>query len=258
MKEHRESGIWWKRRYIGPHTTAQKYDPEFFDDFFGEPELWHFDAIACRRRSRLRPLLDRALDPGVDPMELVRLDFPEATPADVERFWNELVPLIAATTRDGFDALPDTVKLVEERFTRKERRVQYRLLARFGLILVARLEPLFHHRGAKPLIPVRNNFELSMLAHHIVGCGRDAYLAAVRDPASAASYAPALTVHTGLYALSVFRFDAMTFDAQKLRLLERYLYPHDPAKKRELNEKLKLEDTSKLTKGEHIGLTLGR
>jgi hypothetical protein len=191
-------------------------------------------------------------------MALVRLDFPEATPADVERFWDELVPLIAATTRTSFDALPETKALVEQRFTRKQRRVQYRLLARFGLILLARLEPLYHHRGLKPLIPVRTNFHLAMLAHHVIGCGREAYLKAVQNPESVVEHVPALTPHTGLYALGVFRFEAMTFDAQKLRLLERYFYPHDAEKKRQLNEKLKLEDLSSLPKPEQVVVGIGR
>jgi|SoiMethySBSTD1v2_1073268.scaffolds.fasta_scaffold07836_4 lipase maturation factor len=258
LKDRSETGNWWKRTYIGPHTVAQQYDPDFYDDVTGEPELWHFDAIFWRRRSRLRPLLDRALAGKEDPLELVRLDFPEAGPADVDRFWNELVPLIAAPSRDSFDSLPDTIGEIERRFSRKERRVQYRLLARFGWILVARLEPLFHYRGTKPLIVVRSNFHLSMLAHHIIGCGRDAYLAAVKNPESVSGYAPALTVHTGLYSLGVFRFEAMTFDAQKLRLLETYFYPHDPEKKRAMQEKMKLEDISALPKNEQLAIRVLR
>jgi hypothetical protein len=246
LQQRRATGDWWKRTYIGPHVPAQEVDPDFQSDVIGEPELWHFDAIFWRRRSRLKKLLDRALSSKDDPMQLVRLDWPELTDRDIERFWSETVPLVGSPRRESFDTVPTAVKEIERLFNRKERRIQHRLLGRFALILVARLEPLYHHRGLKPLIPVRTNFHLWMLVHHVIGCGKHAYLAALADPPSVAAHAPAMTNQTGLYALAVFRFEEMTFDAQKLRLLETYFYPHDQQKKRELHQRLKNDDDSTL------------
>jgi hypothetical protein len=246
LEEHRATGNWWKRTYIGPHVPAQEVDPEFDSDVIGEPELWHFDAIFWRRRSRLKTLMDRARSSRDDPMELVRTDWPELDPRDIERFWSELVPLVGSPARESFDTVVATVREVERLFSRKERRIQHRLLGRFALILVVRLEPLYHHRGLRPLIPVRTNFHLWMLAHHIIGCGKQGYLAALADPRSVSAHVPALTNQTGLYALSVFRFEEMVFDAQKLRLLETYFYPHDPQKKRELHERLRNDDDGAL------------
>ena len=258
LKEHAETGVFWKRTYIGPHAAPQQFDPEFDDDVLGDPELWHFDAIFWRRRSRLRPFMQRALAEPVDAMQLVFFDADWLGAADVERFWTELVPLFGSPARDSFDTLPDTRRQLLQRFTRKQRRIQYRLLGRFSLILVARLEPLFLHRGFQPLIPVKTYFHLWMLAQHIIGCGRDAYLAAVAEPRSVANHVPALTSQSGLYALSLFRFEEMTFDAQKLRLLEAYFHPHDPAKKRANAERMKAEDLSAYPPAEQRSENIGR
>jgi hypothetical protein len=258
LKEKAATGNWWKRTYIGPHSPPQTFDAEFDDDVFGEPELWHFDAIFWRRRSSLQPLMQRARAEGVDALQLALLNAPALSADDVERFWNEFVPLFAGDTRADFDTLPNTVSTLRSRFTRKQRRALYRLLGRFSLILVSRLEPLFLHRGWKPLIPVPTNFQLWMLVQHIIGCGRDAYLAAVAAPLSAGSYVPALTTETGMYALALFRFEEMTFDAQKLRLLEAYFHPHDAAKKRAAAVRMKAQDLSAYSRNEQLSERIGR
>jgi hypothetical protein len=258
LKQHAATGDWWTRKYIGPHSPPQQFDSEFDQDVFGEPELWHFDAIFWRRRSSLRPLMQRALAQDVDAMQLALLDAPALSATDVERFWDELVPLFQGATREDFDTLPATVAEVRRRFSRKERRAQYRLLGRFSLILIARLEPLFFHRLWKTPIPVQTNFQLWMLVQHVIGCGRAAYLAAVAQPLSIASYVPALTTQTGLYALSLFRFEEMTFDAQKLRLLEAYFHPHDSAKKRAQHERMKAQDLSAYPLNEQRAERAGR
>ncbi|HEY2736526.1 MAG TPA: hypothetical protein VGI70_21145, partial [Polyangiales bacterium] len=219
---------------------------------------WQFEAIMWRRRSSLKGLLARALEPDVDPIQLALSGAKNLSANDVERFWSELVPLIASPNRDSFDSLPGTVQTWRERFGRRERRAQYRLLQRFSLILVARLEPLFLHRGQKPLIPVKTYFHLWMLVQHIVGSGRAAYLAAVADPQSVGLHVPELTSQSGLYALSLFRFDETTFDAQKLRLLEAYFHPHDQAKKRANHERNKAEDLSAYPITEQRAEQIGR
>jgi hypothetical protein len=109
------------------------------------------------------------------------------------------------------------------------------------LLVVARLEPLYLHRS-KPLVPAKTYFHLWTLVAHVIGCGQKAYLEAFGDPASITKHLPALTNQTGLYPQAVFRFEQMTFEAQKLRLLEAYTYPHDAEAKRALDAKL-LDET---------------
>ena len=154
------------------------------------------------------------------------------TPADVERFWGEIVPAIGARNRD-FDTMPDVVAELRARYSRKELRIQQRLLARFALLLVARLEPLYLGRGGKPLIPAETNFHLWLLAHHMIGKGKDAYLAALANPPGLAAELKLMTAQTGIYYFALFRYESMVFDAQKARLLLVLSAPYDEQKKRE-------------------------
>jgi hypothetical protein len=194
--------------------------------------------------------MDRAAEGRDDPMRLALFDAPDLHESDVEQFWAEFVPMISGSVRETFDTLPKVVAEFRARCSREQRRKFERLLGRFSLILVTRMEPLFLHRGFHPSLPVKSYFHLWMLAHHVIGLGREAYVAAVADPASTEARISSMTAVTGLYALSVFRLEEMTVDAQKLRLLEAYFYPHDPEQKRALAEKSKIEDVEALPPNE--------
>lgn len=257
LEEHRQTGAWWKRTYVGPHVPAHEYDPEFWSDAFGEPELFHFESIFWRRRSKLKALIDRAQQGDEHPLQLVRYDG-ALTDDDVRRFWDELVPLLSGDVRKSFDSLPELHALLGARFTRAQRRALYRLLGRFSLILVARLEPLYLHRGRAPLIPVDTYFQLWMLVQHVIGCGRDAYLAAVAAPRSVATYVPALTTQTGLYALALFRYEELVFEAQKLRLITSFVHPHDPEQKRMLADRLRDQRFDDLPPPERAFISVAR
>jgi hypothetical protein len=114
------------------------------------------------------------------------------------------------------------------------------------------LEPLYLHRGLKPLIPVKTYFHLWMLVHHVIGCGKASYLAAFARPDSVNDHVPDLTVQTGLYALSVFRLEEFTFEAQKLRLIDAMVFPHDVAEKRANEAKIKSENLESFTPAERF------
>ena len=231
LKEHRATGAWWKRTYIGPHSPPRDNDPRFWDELLPHPEMWHFDAIYWRRNSKFHALMERSRA-GEDPLQLALADAPELSQADVDRFWNELVPLVGLDKRVSFDTLPDVVAAVRARFDRAQQRALYRLLGRFAFFLVARVEPLYLGRWLTPEVPAKTYFHIVMAAHHILGQGKDAYLAAMQDPKRAVTQALSeLTPQTGLYYQSIFRFENMIFDAQKIRLVTAITPPHDPAQK---------------------------
>jgi hypothetical protein len=257
LAEHAQTGAFWRRRYVGPHRPAEAFDPAFWDDFSSAPELWHFEAIAWRRRSRLRGLIERAAS-GIEPLdELLLCEADGLEPRHVSRFWSELVPMYAGSVRESFDTLPDVLTKVEQRFVdRSERRALERVLGRYALLLVARFEPLFLHRGHKPLLEVPTYFHLWLLAHHIIGLGREAYARAYADPLSAAEHVPKLTPQTGLYGLALFRYDAFRFEAQKLRLIEAFTYPHDAAAKRVNAERMRERRFQDLPSGERFAFRI--
>ena len=251
-REHAETGAWWTRQYVGPHRPAEILDAHFWEDTAAEPELWHFEAICWRRRSRLGPLLKRAARGASSPDALVLEDASGLEPRHLDGFWNDLVPLLSE--RHSFDTLPAAERALQQRFDRRERRAQERVLGRYALLLVARLEPLFLHQGHRPRLDLPTYFHLWLLAHHIIGCGRDAYRRAFTEPESAAEHIPRLTPQSGLYGLALFRFDALRFEAQKLRLIEAFTHPHDTAAKQRLAERLRARDFDDLPAGERFAL----
>ena len=228
LEQHRASGAWWKRSYLAPHCPPREHDATFADELLPEPELWHFEAIAWRERCpMLRELTRRARAGEQDPMRLVLFGAEGLAQADVARFWEELVPLVGAHEPGGFDAVPDVVAAVRERWDWKQRRALYRLLGRFTLLLLARWEPLYFERGRKPVIAAESYFELCLLAHHVIGRGRETYLRMFEQPARAGAELAAMTPQTGLYYLAVFRFESMVMEAQKLRMLAALMPPYE-------------------------------
>ncbi|HEX4339697.1 MAG TPA: lipase maturation factor family protein [Polyangiaceae bacterium] len=234
LKEKATTGAWWKRTYIGPHTAPRRKDPDFWKYAWPEPELWHHDAIFWRRRSPLKKVMDRSLKGGEDPMTLVIADSDGLTPADVEQFWNEFIPLVAGFDQTTYETLPDAVPAARARFSRAELHSLHRLLQRFTLLVVARLEPMYLGRGLKPLLPAKTYFHLWLAVQHVIAKGRDAYLVALNDPMSIAKTLDEMTPQTGTYLMSIFRYEPMIFEAQKLRLLTAVGSPHDEEAKRRI------------------------
>jgi hypothetical protein len=254
LEQHRKTGAYWQRRYVGPHRPAEALDDGFWSDSSAEPELWHFEAIHWRRRSRLAPLMQRAAAAAAPPDTLVLEHAEGLSHGDVTRFWGELVPLFSGAKRQSFDTLPEAVHELHARFDRPARRAQERLLGRYALCLVARFEPLFLHRGHSPLLDVPTYFHLWLLAHHIIGEGAEAYRHIFESPARAAQHIRDLTPQTGLYALGLFRHDALRFEAQKLRLLEAFTHPHDAESKRLQAARLRERDFGALPAAERFAL----
>jgi hypothetical protein len=231
LEEHRATGRWWRRSYVGPHTPPRRIDERFWQEFLPEPEMWHPENVAWRRRSKLKSLMDRAAA-GEDPMRLA-LEGTDLTATDVERFWNELVPTVGVEPPTNWDGLPDAAERVRGKFTHDDVRKFQRLLGRFSVFLLAKLEPHYLGKGFQPPVKARTYLHLWMAAQHVIGRGREAYLAVMADPLSINRTLDEMTLYSGLYFLGVFRFDSVVFEAQKLRLLQCIAGPHGKGKPRE-------------------------
>jgi hypothetical protein len=227
LRERFTTGAWWKRSHLGPHMPPRELDPFFDEELLPEPELWHMEAICWRERCpMIRELMQRARKDDADPMQLVLFGADGLSGADVARFWDELVPLIASHARRHFDEVADSVEAVHARFDRREQRALHRVLSRFTLILLARWEPLYLGRR-KPPIAAESYFDLCLLAHHVIGKGRAAYLEMFRAPMRANAELAELTPLSGMYYLSVFRFESLVMDAQKMRMLYTLMPPYE-------------------------------
>lgn len=220
------TGRWWSRSYIGPHLPAQQLRPHFWDDILPPPELWHWEDVIWKRRSSLGRLTGRARA-GQDPDEAILADVEDLSATDVARFWEQLVPAVAAADRDDWDgSIPALVDDLRGRFDDRQLLGLERVLGRLSFFMSARLDPLFFERGIGALfesetagLGAKSYLHLGMLIHEIILAGPEAYRAVLADPASAAAHAPGLDIGRGMFFTAVFRMETYVFEAQKARLL---------------------------------------
>jgi hypothetical protein len=222
--EVKASGRWWKRTYIGPHLPVTALRADFDECIFPEPELWHWEQRAWVERSRLQPLLRRAArGEAVDALLLE--DARGLTVEDVQAFWDDFLPRIAAYDRDDWSSFDQIMTELRAVYSAKQLRQLARVHGRLSYLLLARLEPHFEGSWFSPQIPVKNQFALGMLTSDVITRGRAEYERAYAEPLAVVPFARELSVARGLFLMGVFRYEAMVLEAQKLRLLHAIMEP---------------------------------
>jgi hypothetical protein len=224
--EHAATGKWWNRTLIGPHYPPQRLADMFVEHPLPPPELWHFEDVYWLERSRLGRSMKRVAR-GEDPHGLVAEGAPEITGDVVAQFWNEFVPWVGARERSSFHGLRGEVAALRARYGRARLYLFERIVGRYSAFLLARLEPLFNRDGLRetlrldpPALGVPSFYELRLLTHHIVAEGRAAYDAVIADPGSARAHAERATMFTGHGFQALFRYEALIYQSQKLRLID--------------------------------------
>ncbi|MET0591381.1 MAG: hypothetical protein ABW133_01695, partial [Polyangiaceae bacterium] len=181
-----------------------------------------------KRRSKLKRLMDRAAR-GEEPRTAVIADTNEITPADVEAFWNDVLPLVRVGDPKtlGFDKVPDAAAALRAKYDAHQRYVFERILGRLTTMLVAKLEPYFF-RDKTPILDLKSYYHLSLLASQVILEGEAAFEALYKNPESARDYVAKMTMAEGVYLMTMFQYEAMIFQAQKRRLTKRFLFPERP------------------------------
>jgi hypothetical protein len=226
LAEHAATGKWWRRTLIGPHYAPQRLADMSVEHPLPPPELWHFEDVYWLERSNLGRSCKRAAR-GEDPHRLVAADAPELTTEVIDQFWTEFVPWVAARDRSSFTGLRRDVEALRARYGRSRLYVLERIAGRYGALLFARLEPLLGRDGfvktlrlEPPSLGVPSLYQLRLLTHHIIAEGRAAYDAVIADPSSARAHADRADMFTGHSFQALFRYEALVYQSQKLRLLD--------------------------------------
>jgi hypothetical protein len=229
LAEKRQTGNYWKRIYIGPHLAPFGKIENFWDRAIPVPELWHWDDVIWKRRSKLRRLMQRALA-GEEARIAVIADAPEITGASVGAFWNDFIPLVQRgdAAKSGWTKLPQVVEEVRAKFDARELYAFERIAARLTTMIVAKLEPLFFEERGKPPLKLKTYYHLSLLAEQVILEGEAAFDALYAHPERAADYVEKLAIAQGCYLMATFQYEAMIFQAQKRRLTTRFLFPERP------------------------------
>ena len=232
LAEKRRTGCWWKRAYVGPHIPPVTHDPGFPRLFWPEPELWHFEMIVWRRWSKLSRLMQRARK-GEEPMQAILADVTDLGVSDVEGFWNDFLPIVRRFDRNDWANLNLAKEELDRRFGPAQLRKFERVLGRLCVYASAKLDPLVLYRFRKPLLPVKNYGRLWLLMHDVILEGREAFENMLANPLSLVPRAEELSLERGLYLNAIFRYEAMVFEAQKLRLIQSFVISyHTPTPRR--------------------------
>ncbi len=204
LRELRATGQWWHVRRFGVLLPAR--GRETWPDRFAilEPELFHPDAVAWRERAKpLRDIVE-AWRSGL-PFDQAAIAGSDLTPADVERFWAELVPELARD-RGEWSRVHLRREAVLARFGIDDLYRLERVLERFVWLLRQATER-YRFGQTDPSLPVMSNFRYHMFLHDCVIDGREAYAAAMADPTRIVERAERSSDATQLWALAIVRYE---------------------------------------------------
>lgn len=217
VAEMRATGHWWHVRRIGTVLPARGRESWPDKLFVPEPETFHPDFVAWRKRAKPLRAIVQALRSGV-PFDEAAITGSELTRADVEQFWNELVPLLARE-RGDWSQIHQRRAALSERFGQADLFRLERVLERFVWLLRDRTEA-YHYAEAQPALPVMSNFRYHMFLHDCVIDGREAYAALLAEPARAAARAQSSTDATQFWTLGLMRYERVMQNNYMLRASE--------------------------------------
>jgi hypothetical protein len=206
LDELRATGKWWHIRRFGTFFPARGLESWSERNMFPEPELFHPDLVAIKRRARAIRLLEQAFASGMSADQAV-LEGSDLTTADVERFWNDLVPMLAEG-RGALSRIHERAAAISARFDVDQLLRLERVLERYAWLLRLRTEP-YRFGQTEPSLPVMSNFRYHMLLHELVIEGRQAYEAVLAEPARAAGRVQHSTDATQIWVLSLLRYDQL-------------------------------------------------
>jgi hypothetical protein len=224
-------GKWWKRTLIGPHFPPMRVEDGFWEAPLPAPEQWHPDDLVWLRRSHLGELMTRAeRGENVHELVLVRTGSVHAggfDADDVRRFWDDFLPAVTAVERNDWTTLRATVDAARATYDRAALHRFERIAGRYAVLLSARLSALapklqssngfgFKQGAATPL---KTEHHVRLFACHVLAGGRAAYDAVVADPVRAAGESARMTLASGCYLTALFRYEAVAYQCQKLRLM---------------------------------------
>jgi hypothetical protein len=215
VAEQTTSGNYWHARHVGVAIPTMTKDPLVTPYWLAPPELLHPDFVHFRRRSKDLSAMLAALASSGRANDAV-LTGSDLRADEVEAFWTHVVPAIAGSRGDlaGAAGVADALR---ERFGVEAMLRFERIAERFVFMLRTRIEPFFYG-DRTPKLEKRSNFRFHALLQEIILDGREAFLTMLAQPEQAASRASRQTDATSLAMFAVFRWDAIRYHAQTLRI----------------------------------------
>jgi hypothetical protein len=222
IAEHRRTGLWWERHFVGVEWPAATLNPRIWDEWLPTPELYHWDHVIWRRRSYVGRRLEQAgrlEDPlKAEAAVAAALELPLSV---LERYWSEFIPTAAPPSSNAPDwtGLEASIEAVNRRFSREQFLEFERVTAGLAIALAARHE----HRSLGDHFGLPSYLQAGMLMHHVIQQGRDLYCQAWADEAVPHSQAACMTDSSGLWLWTLFRPENMRHHAYSAKIVAQFV-----------------------------------
>jgi hypothetical protein len=189
-----------------------------------EPEAFHPDLVDQKRRSHALRTLSAAYASGM-PLDEAVIHGSDLTAAEVDEFWNELVPTIARE-RGDWSSLHARADRLHERYGVEALYRLERVLERYAWVLRERI--LEHPVASAQLHTMHiSNFRFHTLLQEILLDGRDALTGMLRDPSGFGARASKTTDATQLWTYALLRYDQLMIHIGSFRYTDLGRYSHD-------------------------------
>jgi hypothetical protein len=216
-RELKATGRWWHVQRLGTLVPARERASWPDALCIPEPELFHPDFVEFKRRSPALRRIAAAHAAGLSADEAV-IAGSDLDAADVERFWSELVPLLAAD-RGDFARLHESADALRTRFGVEGLYRLERVLERFAWLLRLRTERYLADASA-PGDMLVSNFRYHMMLHEMIIDGRDAYAALLAQPERSLERAARTSDTTQLWVLALMRYPQFIIHISSFRWSE--------------------------------------
>jgi len=219
VKEHRQTGLWWRRKCIGTHYPVVQRDVHAWDDWLPSPETFHWDETIWKSRA---PLLKRMIHQSDQPGKVdsaIQAYRPNILKKDLLEFWDRFLPFIGAEGEKKFSSLSAVIENVHKEYTKADMRKFETILACYSVVLSKKFEPAFFDRDG-PSALCNNYFHLGMLTHTIIGKGRGSFDQVLKNPEMARAIADRMNLDTGLYFFGLFYYEVFAYHARKIRVVQ--------------------------------------
>jgi hypothetical protein len=216
-RELKATGRWWHVRRLGTLIAAQQRNS--WPDALAtpEPELFHPDFVAFKRRAPALRRIETADAAGMSADQAV-IAGSDLDASDVERFWSELVPLLAAD-RGDFSRLHERADELRARFGVEGLARQERVLERLAWLLRLRTERYLAEASTPDGLLV-SNFRYHMMLHEMIIDGREAYAALLAQPERSRERAARTSDATQLWVLALMRYPQFVIHISSFRWSE--------------------------------------
>ncbi|MDD9946476.1 MAG: lipase maturation factor family protein [Myxococcales bacterium] len=216
IAEKRATGAWWRIKRLGTIAPARGRETWPDDLLMQPPELLHPDYLAHKRRAPALRAILQAHAGGASADEAVRAGS-DLVPADLDTFWNELVPLLAAGCGD-WTQVHVRARAVSARFDERALCRLERVLERYAWLVRERIAS---HPQAGPATDAlgMSSFRQHMVLHTWFLEGREAIGRLIEDPCLF-SVRPEPPEQHQIWILALVRYQQMMAQVASLRWCE--------------------------------------